>query len=582
MFVLVNPAETLSEREKHLRTSLIRSHTATFEHSKRKHRFVSHHFYNAPNERHTSPTHVPTRPFLSASTLRPRAPLIAALKHQHEVESVHYLFECGLPHIAGLDDREFWHVTMIPLMSSNSSLQYTVAALGIALRAWHLQRRSGSTQWTTEERWRHLKSSNVAFRQLMSENNIPLLTLLAACILFTTLSMLANELHEARQHITHGIAILNEWSAHRSESSSLKDRAIEESILPVFHSLSTIYGTMQYIKDSSGEGQLIWKRDTTLVQNSTIDTLVYRRSEGFGLIMPDSFSSILMSGQWQRKLAKTFTAQLGQPLTSAFTDIATFRDAGSLLRAKTLLQAWRSRYDKFLRTHTHKLNKIARAAAHHQNAYFHYLFIQLDTMFCADEMAFDQYESSFRVINAACRSLLALGTEEGSSIQPQRPTFRVESYIMQLLSFTAHHCRHPLVRRQTIELLESNHLEECHTPAGNFAAWSRLLIKIEERNCQHPPQASADIPSQQRVRSMEMTQLPPRPRPRPDSRHEALIDAADHWLVDEGEGRMTIRLDGRPVECKPPTTWQGHAGGSVRLQAYSAMIYSTGQFPQQP
>lgn len=49
-------------------------------------------------------------------------------------------------------------------------------------------------------------------------------------------------------------------------------------------------------------------------------------------------------------------------------------------------------------------------------------------------MAFDQYEPSFRAINAACRALLAVGTEEYGT-QPQRPIFRVESYMMTIKPF---------------------------------------------------------------------------------------------------------------------------------------------------
>lgn len=578
MFIVVNPSESISERQKHLRTSAIRSHTASVQHRRRQYTSVPRSRPNAQDNRHDSALRKPASVYRSTVTMSPRFPILLTLHKRHEIDDFQYFLECGLPHISSLYDYTFWQDIFIPLVWSNSSLQYAMSALGTALRIWHSQQARTPVDTPIHYEMQLLAVSNRAFRQFMVERDLSPLTSITACIIFIITSSLSQGESRVRQHFKHGAAMFKEYYIRRSRWSSRLDKHIFETLfLPIFQGLSAIYGAVSYLKECSDKDQLGMRNGSVSVGNELVDVPNLCYLEGPDLALPDNFSSVHVSGQWLWSIAQSLTAQLKEITDISFANI--LKGTQFLARAKALTLAWRARFNKFMVAKVSQLDTTARAAAYHQDAYFHYICIQLETVYSIDEMAFDVYESYFQAITTSCRSYLILVTGEDITLS-QRPFFRLDSYILPLLCFTAHHCRHPLVRRQAVELMENYDQFEAHTPGTNLAIWSRYLIEIEERDCQRPPRVSADIASWQRVRSMDLTSTPPRPGDYHYSQDQ--FNDRGQWLVNDGHGGVTIRLQGRLVLGKPPIAWRYFINGSAKFKAYNATVYSAGRNPQQP
>jgi hypothetical protein len=121
MFLLHKPLSLLTEREKLLHDSVVRSHAARVGHAKRKLKNPSRRRF-----RGGSCTYMSENPakavFPTMVDRHPRSPLLLGLYKQPKIDGFVYFLDCGLPNIAVVEDWPFWSGILLLIVYSNSEL----------------------------------------------------------------------------------------------------------------------------------------------------------------------------------------------------------------------------------------------------------------------------------------------------------------------------------------------------------------------------------------------------------------------------------------------------------------------------
>ena len=307
------------------------------------------------------------------------------------------------------------------------------------------------------------KATNSLVKRLSADSN-PVLTTVAACLLFISIEFLRGEVDLALNHLQSGLNILKIW--REGSKTSTESSMVEEEILPVFERLSmtsSLFGRPAY--------QLYGDIVTLPSAEVTFDGLPGARKSLVALI---NLSLQFIQSVLGRK--------------NRFEVV--FEDIVQQTHFEGLLHQWEQSFEALTKRKQWtqlEQNGISLLRIH-QKA----ILIWLLTSLSPNETSYDQYNEVFEcVINMATVELV------DAFINPSPPgrrplNFSFEMQLIAPLYFIAIKCRVRWIRRKAIALLFKTASKEGPWDSMRSAKVAERVVSLEESGLD--PSVGQDLP----------------------------------------------------------------------------------------
>lgn len=282
--------------------------------------------------------------------------------------------------------------------------------------------------------------------------------LMVTCLLYTCVECLQDNLHEAILIYQQAIAITTSIL-----STATTDRTSSQAVPPVGSLENTTQALLRHMSITQATPTSWATAQSGL--NKAFESFSDAREVGYGIIAE--------THQFVCQVQEIKLANGKDWLPSS--DLIYQRDG-----AKTRLLEWKCAMDKLaerpgfldaarLDQDENELYAVLRLA------YTHY-FIFLSSSLSTFETTLDDFFPHFRSMIEDARVVVAL-----QKARSQRPVFVLETRIIPALHYVATRCRHPIIRRQAIEMLENDTPRmEYYFKAEAMAQVAKRIVGIEE------------------------------------------------------------------------------------------------------
>jgi len=396
---------------------------------------------------------IPVSDFEQALTIRPMNPILNISGTELERRSWHH-FRCHTaPILAGYFDFDFWNRILLQMSHSEPILRHAMIAVSV-VHEWAAKVGNlpiDAMEWQKERDHRFaLEHYNSAISLLVSRSKPtgpPLDITLMVCILFVCIEFLQHNKENAISHVKNGLSILKSLESKELGffmppiASAPGSRGIDKRIIQMFLRLAT--------------------QCKFLGLEHKFPTLRIQSAERSPVLGPPTFTSLMAAREAMDHLMEESLRFL--LYVEPFRDCA-LPDVGLTVAQSNLLKEldwWLFGFESFVQTSeqtmaSHDLEATKMLRIHHRISK-----IWLSTCLSL-ETAHDAYLSDFRAVVALAEPMVKTSMDY--------KTFSFEMGADPPIYFVALKCRHPVLRRQAIRLLNSRHRQEAHWHSRQMAS----------------------------------------------------------------------------------------------------------------
>ncbi|EHK48507.1 hypothetical protein TRIATDRAFT_281366 [Trichoderma atroviride IMI 206040] len=378
-----------------------------------------------------------------------------------EIRSIEFFVEKSRTQFAALFQDEWWNTQILQLAYAEGSIRHALVALSMHHEHFISKQAEVELQLATRQQ-------NLAIRELLLPNQQSLTHLHPmTCFIFICIEILQGN-HGAAIHLfKHGCKMIQELQQQRARRTSAGESDIGASLRYLETSFNRLAVQVELlIGDVSPELSLTLLGSMGSKPSSTqrpIKSLSDARHTLTNLILY-SMQSIL--GNFERRQ-----------------------------HARSCVNNWLDSFHEFSGSQQHSGAKEGLALLELQAKY---LLLILDT--AGGETAEEDFLNQDRnverfreLVQIAPLAIVGRATEDS-------PLFHLELGVVPLLYSVIAHCRHPAIRRQALNLLKTQHVQEGIWSSDLTSRVAQRLVELEEAS--QPIQQPSDIPASQRITSV--------------------------------------------------------------------------------
>jgi hypothetical protein len=442
----------------------------------------------------------------SASVLSPYSISTNIVGNEEERRSFHF-FRCRtVSEITGYFPSTFWTDLVLQASHFEPAIFHALIALSSVHKDYELNHREYSGVIDYDLQQRHaLQQSNKAIGYLRSHLSMAERqskeVVLIVCLLFICLETFQGNHEAAIAHLDSGMKILNSWlrqdrnlASGVVQASPLNHQVIEEYIIPVFAHLDIQAST--YLSTRPVHYDLITK------EVDSIDSNVSPPLPKVFTSVNEAHDSLNNQMHWtlhyQQRAMKYFIAATHSNAKLADGVMDMFLEA--YREQWHQAHRWLPVFNQFLNKSSSKLNAKELRAALMLKLHHAISIVLLAATLFDYETEFDDYVAEFEKVTSLADSLVKLLS--GNSQPSRTPAYSFDSGIVPPLYFTACRCRHPMVRRKALNILEAAPRREGIWDSEVSAAIGRWYVRTEEEGLENicGPQ---DVPDSVRVHVLD-------------------------------------------------------------------------------
>lgn len=171
-----------------------------------------------------------------------------------------------------------------------------------------------------------------------------------------------------------------------------------------------------------------------------------------------------------------------------------------------VFQRWSRAFEAFLRLSEGRLDTKGKQAA--QVLQIRYIIGMMnlnseDLTVMEDEMIWDKHYLAAKEIISLVKSIINLDSNWNRSVSTGKPEFTLDMGIVGPLGTVAYKCRHPIIRREAIDLLASVHRREGVWDSVLSAYICKRIMEIEEEGLGQVT-CCEDVPAWARISKLEL------------------------------------------------------------------------------
>jgi hypothetical protein len=357
----------------------------------------------------------------------------------------------------GKFDSKFWSKLVLQLSHSEPPVRHAVSAISIIYQDVEssLKHPTGCVnanvrahqEWNTA-----LKSLSVRIREQPESNLVPLV----CCLLFTCIELLRGNIKSSLFHIENGFNILaalrhnSDVSLHPDSNVAYNDRkAIEDHIVPVFLRLNVL---------CSLAGIMTPQMYSTANGNSPQKDLTDSRRRLY-------------------EVSDICLRFIGKATLKAAAFQVDFDDLVEQIQLQSRLDVWRNQLDELLQNLQTVKNPANQEALNILLVHYKVIYIWMRVCTAASEIAPDAYHNDFEELLHYAEQIAKPDTK---LVAPQPLSFDVQ--ILGPLYYTALKCRHPILRRRALEMLQSAPRREGLWNGHYAYVTAKRVIELEEEH----------------------------------------------------------------------------------------------------
>ena len=426
---------------------------------------------------------------------------INILTNKKELRSYQYFRERTSSELSSYYDRVFWNRIVLQTSYSNLALNHVIAAIGALHESLDSIFDTSVPPWHVESQ-RHLaiQQCNKAIALLTHEANKPPPTsvVLLSCILFMTFDYLENRCEAGLDHLSSGVAILNQWRRSPKFCSTPKSEIdlIEDHLAPMLQ------------RSTTSAAQILESDDSPLKGRSGRDM-----ASG---TCPTKLPEIFLNIQDAHNCLQSLLDHMFASIISLACGPLRYKLEETIYEYQNVLRGWLDKFNAFSII-TLSLYKAAgdrvrafQRAADLLKVHCRVGRILISTVPYADESHFDAHLEDFEEITSLCRELIELedhASQHPTSMLSVALSFSFDLGIISPLFLVGSRCRNPELRREAIRLLYVSRRREGVWSAFISAMVVERIVMIEESTVK-ASQSEADIPAANRLRLVRVSYDP--------------------------------------------------------------------------
>lgn len=373
--------------------------------------------------------------------------------------------------MSGFFSSQFWNYLLPQLSYSQPAVRHAIAAVSAIYEQQFLHTPSSLPARSVEQiRNEHfvLQQYNKAIKHLTegfpsSEQSLDLT--LITCCLFACLEMLRGNFKQALDHLEAGLRIL----CRR-----------QKSLVEWGHGLKSVGGS-----------EVIEQELSCLFARFNVQLSLFGRP--LAPFEPPASDTSLSEAMFSTILEARYS--LDRLMNKGLRFIRSVSEARDTLHRMLLLQEqfeikrelndWSTAFENMMKTQARRTTKkLDQRGPLLLRIHHRVIKIWLETCLAADQTAFDKHSADFATIvsNATLVMRNHNGSESDDMVDDDQPTdnFCLDMGIVPPLYFTATKCRHPILRREAIDLLSAYPRQEGMWHPRQCAKIGELVVAVEE------------------------------------------------------------------------------------------------------
>lgn len=399
--------------------------------------------------------------------------------------------------LAGVFESSFWTRDILQAAQREPSIYHAVVALA-SLSETMLQTKHGRQHKNENQNARERAPDTFAVHQyskaistlnqrMQDSKKSSAEVVLTACVLFICFGMFQNDSVSVYQQMSSGMCVFVDCLAKRQGDSQLESSWSIDNSSKLAQQLQQIFGglmlqTILFINMEPGKWQFLAQTFTPAMPP-----------------IPQAFRSI----EEARTCLESCQCSLYHGmLTAKYRELETQQTPKSPNingpdQKNGFLQQWAMSFEAFMTDHKKTFSPKQQLRAVVLEIQHLMASILVSAGVFSPETIFDAFEDDFRRI-VALASRVVFTTESRSSQDADAPLPAFDTGIMPPLYFVASRCRHPLIRRQALDLLRRSPSQQGIWHRGILANIAECIMNLEERDCAGA-KSSADIPNFARI-----------------------------------------------------------------------------------
>ncbi|PKY00316.1 hypothetical protein P168DRAFT_330530 [Aspergillus campestris IBT 28561] len=375
---------------------------------------------------------------------------------REEREHFHLFCTETIQSLSGFFGSELWEYYLPQISQSDGAIRHAITAISAAHRR-RLQSPTGREPPHPFE----LQQYNKAIHHLLNRPSVSSEHTLLACSLFVCLEFLKLNFEPAMEHVEAGLRILCQRQQQQAPSQLPPD---------VDRDLSHFFSRMNL--QISFWARPLSPYEAPVEPRSTEETAFTSLAEARAVLNRIMISSMVL-------IRLSMRVQQNESLVP---DHEAHRCAEMQQQLERQYNSWWVAFERMKKRLSRSKKRAPDPRAvlviqvHHQTLRFWTLGVQ-----STSEMVYDNFNDEFEKIVGWSEEIKQL-----SSADHQRP-FLLETDIAPALYLTARKCRHPLIRRRAIELLEQCPIQEGLWNTKENSAIATYTMELEEAFLAHLP-----------------------------------------------------------------------------------------------
>lgn len=358
----------------------------------------------------------------------------------------------------GKFDSKFWSKLVLQLSHSEPSIRHAVSAISIIYQDVEssLQHPTGyvNANLRAHQEWNTaVRSLSIRIQEHPNSNLVPLV----CCLLFTCIELLRGNIESSMFHVQNGFSILaalrynSDVAPHSGSNIVSNDRkAIEEHIVPVFLRLNVL---------CSLAGRMTPQMYSPAVKQDSSQT------------------DLTDSRRRLYEVSDTCLRFIGKATLKAAMFQIDIEDLVEQVKLQSRLGAWRNQLGELLRRMQAANSPANQDALNILLVHFKVIYIWIRVCTTAGETAPDSYHGDFEELLHFAEPIAKPDTGLAT---PQPLSFDVQ--ILGPLYYTALKCRHPIIRRRALEMLQSAPRREGLWNGRYAYVTAKRVIELEEEH----------------------------------------------------------------------------------------------------
>lgn len=408
--------------------------------------------------------------------------------------------------LSGFFDSSFWTGDVLQAAQREPSIHHAVVALA-SLSETILQAKRGRQHDNDRQNARehtpktfairqHTKAISTLNQRMQNSKELSAVVVLMTCMLLICFDIFQNNHESMIRQMSSGIYIFFDYFAKRRGDSQLASSWSIDNSCKLSQQLQQIFGrlmlqTILFIDMKPGEWQFLSPAFTPAIPPIPRAFRSIREAR----TCLESCQCSLYHGILTAHLCKLETQRISEPPDIYGPDTN-----------DSFLHQWALSFEAFMVDHKKNLSPRQQIGAILLEIEHLTASILVSAGISSPETIFDAFEDDFgRIVALASR--VASTTKSWSSQDADALLPAFDTDILPPLYVVASRCRHPLIRRQALDLLRQGPRQEGYWHRGILSSIAERIMNLEERDCAGA-KSSADIPGSARISVLNTTVKP--------------------------------------------------------------------------